>query len=143
MLFYIFWIALGVIILFLVFVRRSNKTIPNKRNLKLMIIVNTDLNMSNGKIISQACHAVSETIMNAPKDILHFWRKNGQAKIVVKATQSEINEIIKKCRMNNILYNNIFDAGRTEVKPGSNTVLAVGPESSDLLKGITGHLKLL
>ena len=37
----------------------------------------------------------------------------------------------------------IRDAGRTEVAPGTTTVLAVGPAPKADVDAITGHLKLL
>lgn len=114
-----------------------------KRNYKLVIIVNNELKMTKGKIISQACHAVSETVLNTPTEILKIWRKKGQPKIVLKGIQEDIHSLIKQCKKENILYNNIYDAGKTQVMPGSNTVLAIGPESEEILSNITGHLKLL
>lgn len=36
----------------------------------------------------------------------------------------------------------IQDAGRTQIAPGSRTVLGVGPGPADLIDQITGHLKL-
>lgn len=36
----------------------------------------------------------------------------------------------------------IQDAGRTQIAPGSRTVLGVGPGSVELVDQITGHLKL-
>ena len=37
----------------------------------------------------------------------------------------------------------VYDAGRTQIPAGSQTVLAIGPAAKSLLNGITGHLKLL
>lgn len=37
----------------------------------------------------------------------------------------------------------IADAGRTQIEPGSHTVLAVGPAPLSVINEITGHLKLL
>lgn len=36
----------------------------------------------------------------------------------------------------------IQDAGRTQIAPGSRTVLGIGPASVELVDQITGHLKL-
>lgn len=37
----------------------------------------------------------------------------------------------------------IQDAGRTQIDPGSLTVLGVGPAPRSLVDRVTGHLKLL
>ena len=37
----------------------------------------------------------------------------------------------------------IKDAGRTQIAPGSKTVLAIGPGPASLIDQCTGHLKLL
>lgn len=42
-----------------------------------------------------------------------------------------------------INYYLVADAGRTQVEPGSLTVLGIGPEYEEILNSVTGHLKLL
>ena len=37
----------------------------------------------------------------------------------------------------------IADAGRTQIEPGSLTVLGIGPAPKSVIDGITGNLKLL
>ena len=37
----------------------------------------------------------------------------------------------------------VQDAGRTEVEPGTKTVLAIGPDLNSKIDEITGKLKLL
>lgn len=37
----------------------------------------------------------------------------------------------------------IKDAGRTQIAPGSKTVLSIGPGPASLIDQCTGHLKLL
>lgn len=37
----------------------------------------------------------------------------------------------------------VFDAGRTQIPAGSQTVLAIGPAPKSQIDQITGHLKLL
>ncbi len=37
----------------------------------------------------------------------------------------------------------VVDAGRTQIAPGSRTVLALGPAPKSLIDQLTGHLRLL
>ncbi|KCZ74169.1 peptidyl-tRNA hydrolase, partial [Anncaliia algerae PRA109] len=92
---------------------------------------------------SQACHATSEVILKTDKYILQEWLRDGQPKIVVKANRLEMINIINECNSRKLPIHFIYDAGRTEVLPGSNTVIAIGPETKEILDHVTGKLKLL
>ena len=53
-------------------------------------------------------------------------------------------ETIKAVAMSlNLNYCVIKDAGRTQIAPGSKTVLAIGPGPQSAVDQCTGHLKLL
>ena len=63
---------------------------------------------------------------------------------MVKAeTEKEMLEIMKKVKDANINNYLVQDAGHTQIKAGSKTVLAVGPAFPEELDPITQHLKLL
>lgn len=49
----------------------------------------------------------------------------------------------KKARAAGLVTYTVQDAGRTQVAPGSRTVLAIGPAPRTAFDAITGHLKLL
>lgn len=51
--------------------------------------------------------------------------------------------VTKEARAANLTVSLIQDAGRTQVAPGSRTVLAIGPGLSTDIDKVTGHLKLM
>ena len=53
-----------------------------------------------------------------------------------------IEEVHKNCRLKGIPSMMISDAGRTQVDPGTITVLGIGPEISEKLDKITGKFRL-
>lgn len=66
------------------------------------------------------------------------WRKNGMAKIVLKATQAELEELIKN---NNVLY--VRDLGLTQIPPNSLTVVGFYPNLKTEMANIVKNFKLL
>jgi len=75
---------------------------------------------------------------------LSQWENSGQPKVVVKVdTEEELLAIGERSRELGLVTSIIRDAGRTQIAPGSKTVLGVGPGSAELVDKVTGHLKLL
>lgn len=108
------------------------------------ILINTDLDMQRGKVVSQACHAISGILAGAAQDSegLNIWKSNGEAKIVLKASREDIAQVVKNAKSNGVNVYKVYDAGRTQVLPGSNTAVAIGPAPKSILTVLTGHLKL-
>ena len=80
----------------------------------------------------------------AAAKLLKRWEQRGQAKIAVQIkSQDEMLELMGKARSLGVTAEVIADAGRTQIDPGSLTVLGVGPAPKSLVDQITGHLKLL
>ena len=74
---------------------------------------------------------------------MKYWDDFGSKKIVLKADGlHNLEEVHKKCRMKGIPSIMISDAGRTQVDPGTVTVLGIGPEISEKLDNITGKFRL-
>lgn len=108
-----------------------------------------------GKIAAQCGHATLacyKTLLRAAqKDpnsnearLLRQWERFGQAKIAVQIkSEDELLELMGKARSLGITAEAIADAGRTQIEPGSRTVLGVGPAPKSEVDRITGHLKLL
>jgi PTH2 family peptidyl-tRNA hydrolase len=72
------------------------------------------------------------------------WENLGQPKVVVKVdSEEELLSIAENSRSKGLPTTIIRDAGRTQIAPGSKTVLGVGPGISEMVDQITNHLKLL
>ena len=128
--------------------RRREQTvpIPNVEH-KLVGVVDASLKMGKGKIAAQVGHLCMEVALglerNQPR-LLQAWTRRGQAKVVLKALDSEeMHLLIDHAKEANLLTWSIRDAGRTQIPSGSMTVIGIGPAPVDQLDAVTGHLKLL
>ena len=59
------------------------------------------------------------------------------------AADAEMLLLIHECKKRGVVYYLVEDAGRTQIKAGSRTVLGVGPAPVHVVDEITGHLKLM
>ncbi|PYH45219.1 aminoacyl-tRNA hydrolase [Aspergillus saccharolyticus JOP 1030-1] len=116
--------------------------------IKLVLVVRTDLGMTKGKIAAQCSHAtlacykyLTTHTPNSP--LLRRWESQGQAKIALQVKSEEEMEMMYAQAISlGLCARVITDAGRTQIASGSRTVLGVlGPKS--IVDGVTGHLKLL
>ena len=118
-----------------------------QQDVKLVLIVNTELKMGKGKIAAQVGHAaVSSTLKCGKKEpeLLDSWLASGQKKICVKGLDANhLLALEKSAKSKGILSTKIHDAGHTQIPSGSLTVLALGPDTDSSLSSITGDLKLL
>ena len=108
-----------------------------------------------GKIAAQCGHATLACYKSLLKtsargsngvqaSILKKWEQYGQAKVAVQVKgEEEMTELLRKARSMGVIAEFIVDAGRTQIDPGSRTVLGVGPAPKSVVDKITGHLKLL
>ena len=113
----------------------------------LYVVVNDDLGMSKGKIASQVGHVVENIttkmammLYNYPNNHLSLnykkYSESGNKKIVLKASQKELEELTNE---KDSVY--ITDAGRTQV--ALNSLTAVGFLPSNKNKKRFSKLKLL
>ncbi|KAI1461087.1 PTH2-domain-containing protein [Annulohypoxylon moriforme] len=128
---------------------------PANEECKLVLVVRTDLGMTKGKIAAQCSHATlacyktltkaaSRNPASPEAKLLQRWERRGQAKIAVQVkSEDELLELMGKARSLGITAEVIQDAGRTQIDPGSLTVLGVGPAPKSLVDRVTGGLKLL
>lgn len=109
-----------------------------------------------GKIAAQCSHATlacykslsREARKAGPKSpaarLLSRWERFGQAKVALQVkTLDEMQELMGKAQSLGVTAEVIQDAGRTQIDPGSLTVLGVGPAPKSVVDRVTGHLKLL
>ena len=128
---------------------------------KMVIVIRKDLNMRKGKMIAQAGHAVLGAFLNHfsvnetltgeyqyytyDNEILKNWINFYQTKICVYVnSENELLELYNQCIDNEINAYLVHDAGLTEFNNTPTiTCLAIGPDITDDIDAITGHLPLL
>lgn len=110
------------------------------------------LTCRTGKIAAQCSHAtlacykmLSRAARDSPQGkLLARWEKHGQAKIAVQTkSEAELMDLRWKALDMGLTAEVIQDAGRTQIDPGSLTVLGIGPAPKSMVDKVTGHLKLL
>ncbi|XP_029924504.1 peptidyl-tRNA hydrolase 2, mitochondrial [Myripristis murdjan] len=113
---------------------------------KMVLVVRNDLKMGKGKVAAQCSHAAVSAYKQVHRrnpELLKQWEYCGQPKVVVKAPDEEsLIELLCHAKEEGLTVSLIQDAGRTQIAPGSRTVLGVGPGPADLVDKVTGHLKL-
>jgi PTH2 family peptidyl-tRNA hydrolase len=118
--------------------------VPAGVELKMVICVRTDIEMSKGKVAAQVGHAVLGAYRVAqrlalPREWSRAWLFRAQAKITLKAdSEPTLDAIAAAATTAGIPWCIIEDAGRTEVEPGTRTVIGVGPAPKSLIDAITG-----
>jgi PTH2 family peptidyl-tRNA hydrolase len=114
--------------------------------MKMVLVVRNDLKMGKGKAAAQCCHATLAAYKQAKRknsSWLRIWECNGQPKVTLKCeSEDDLHTLLAQARSVGLVSAVIADAGRTQIAPGSKTVLAVGPGPGDTIDQITGHLKL-
>lgn len=117
-------------------------------NNKLVLVVRNDLGMTKGKVAAQCSHASVECFKAALQhkpQMAKMWQITGQKKIVVSISNGEkgLAQLSEVAKSHKVLSCIISDAGTTQVKAGTPTVIGIGPDRSDIIDKITGHLKLI
>lgn len=115
---------------------------------KMTFVVNSDLRMGVGKVAAQVGHAVlglyhfleSE---HENRTGLANWERNGAKKIVLRGIDAaQLLDLKRKACESSVACLVVQDAGRTQVEPGSLTVLGLFGRCKQV-DAITGNLKLL
>ncbi|KAG4304870.1 hypothetical protein PORY_001545 [Pneumocystis oryctolagi] len=113
---------------------------------KLVLVVRTDLKMGKGKVASQCSHAAIscyKKLIHQNPEAIKTWEAFGQPKIVLQTeTETELKDLHTHAESLRITSCIIRDAGRTQIKPNSATVIGIGPGPRSVIDQVTGHLKL-
>ncbi|XP_020293365.1 peptidyl-tRNA hydrolase 2, mitochondrial [Pseudomyrmex gracilis] len=116
---------------------------------KMVLVVRSDIAMGKGKVGAQCAHAALECCYQAlnskaKKEMFQFWLQVGQPKIVVKIpNEKELLALADKAQRAGVITAIIKDAGRTQLKPGTITVVGIGPDSTEIINSLTWKLRLL
>lgn len=112
--------------------------------IKQVIVVREDLNLSRGKTAAQAAHASLQAWKNAGDEIRERWEREGGKKVVVESEDEEQLFRLKEDANNLGLPTALItDRGYTEVDPGTKTALAIGPAETERIDKVTGSLPLM
>ncbi len=118
-----------------------------KDDYKMVIVVRDDLKLSSGKLAVQVAHAAVECSFTSKRKKpkwFKMWKEQGAKKVVVRANSlDDLRELKDKAEGLGLVAEIIKDAGLTEVPPGTETVLGIGPGPSNIIDKITGNLPLL
>ncbi|XP_040006209.1 peptidyl-tRNA hydrolase 2, mitochondrial isoform X2 [Xiphias gladius] len=113
---------------------------------KMILVVRNDLKMGKGKVAAQCAHAAVTGYKQAQRrnpELLKQWEYHGQPKVVLKAPDEDtLLDLLGQAKEIGLPVSLIQDAGRTQIAPGSRTVLGIGPGPADLIDSVTGDLKL-
>ena len=125
--------------------KEKNKSLSTTET-KLVLVVRSDLGMSRGKISAQCCHAAlgaNRAVAENRPALAIQWLAAGEKTVVLSASGNSFDTLEAKARDAKVPTYLVRDAGKTEVEPNTATVLAVGPDFSETIDTITGHLSLL
>ena len=126
--------------------------------MKQVILMRKDLKMRRGKEIAQGSHASMAFIIRKGYPYKYdmangvaswdgdvgTWLSGGQTKICLQIhSEEELMELFQKAEDAGLRSHYITDAGRTEFNGvPTKTCLAIGPNRSEDIDKLTGHLKL-
>ncbi|NXF78286.1 PTH2 hydrolase, partial [Sclerurus mexicanus] len=113
---------------------------------KMVLVVRNDLKMGKGKVAAQCSHAAVSAYKQVQRrnpELLKQWEYCGQPKVVLKAPDEDtLAQLLAEAKHLGLTVSLIQDAGRTQIAPGSRTVLGIGPGPADVIDKVSGHLKL-
>lgn len=101
--------------------------------------------MSPGKLAAQVAHAAVSAVLNNPKYYkVQTWKEEGQPKIVLAAPNEDVLfQLRAKADEREVMTAIVYDAGKTELEPGTITCMSIGPDEDSIINKLTGNLKLL
>ena len=118
-----------------------------EEEVKMVLVVNTELGMGKGKVAAQCGHAAvacfKAALVEEPQ-LVAAWERTGQTKVVVRGGGEEsLLAVSKAGRQAGMVVAEVRDAGRSQVEAGSLTLVGLGPANNLLIDKVAGKLKLL
>ena len=132
------------------------------KEMKMALVVRTDLSMTKGKIGAQCGHAtigayrmnekqaaqdeLTEAILcrwMMSNDKLKFRRSGGPFEVYQVKSEEALREVKNLASRESVPHYLTRDAGKTQIAKGTVTVCSIGPLPSDQLKRFVADLKLL
>lgn len=105
--------------------------------------------MGKGKVGAQCAHAALECYRQASSDrseqlSFRAWLLEGQPKIVLRTPgEPELLKLARDAKKAGLIVAIIRDAGRTQLQPGTISVLGIGPAPKTIVDNLTADLRLL
>ncbi|XP_077275813.1 peptidyl-tRNA hydrolase 2, mitochondrial [Temnothorax americanus] len=121
----------------------------NGEKCKMVLVVRSDLSMGKGKTAAQCAHAALECCRQIIKNekrkpMFEYWLRIGQPKVVVQISSEEkLLTLADKAQRAGLTTAIIKDAGRTQLQPGTVTVVGIGPGANEVIDSLTSRLRLL
>lgn len=138
---------------------------PKFNDPKQVILIPKDLNISEGKMIAQACHASLAAILNLGKwkeneygdnqfainltpgdtqdDAVFHWLNKSFPKVTLECKQKDLEKYYKLAQEAGLPCSYIVDHGRTEFDGvATPTCVAIGPAPREAIDAITKRLRL-
>jgi PTH2 family peptidyl-tRNA hydrolase len=110
---------------------------------KQTITVNDSLDMSHGKMAAQVAHASLSAYRKASEEQKKAWKEGGEKKVVLRSPDDELESLRREAERAGLPHKLVEDAGKTELKPGTQTALGIGPARPAKIDTVTGHLNTL
>lgn len=115
--------------------------------LTMVLVTRQDLQLSKGKLAAQCAHAAADCVLSAkrsnPRTLDQYLRK-GARKIVCKVPDLiSLKQVYSRAKKAGLVCQLVTDAGHTEIPPGTETVVGIGPGPRGEIDKITGQLSLV
>lgn len=120
-------------------------SLGEREELKMWLAVRTDLSMSPGKLAIQSGHAFGALYcLEFGSAKMTEYLNSATPKIAVRVkSESELNRVLDVAHAVGISAYRVVDAGRSELEPGTPTVVAFGPARRSELPSFLRRLQLL
>ena len=113
----------------------------------MVLVTRQDLQLSKGKLAAQCAPATAECVLSANRNIPRSpdrYKRHGARKVVCKVPDLvSLKQILSRAKKSDLICHLVTDAGHTEIPPGTETVVGIGPGPRQEIDRITGDLPLV